>query len=79
MRLPEDGRPLDALQPGSRAKKLILLSPAQTFGAVDKKGQALSAIALKIFPDRAKLAIFFKKFSFFPEKIDRKYKEQFYL
>lgn len=68
-----------ALQPENRVKKLILLSPAQTFGGVNKKGQALSAIALKIFPDRAKLAIFFKKFSFFPEKIDYKYKEQFYL
>jgi len=68
-----------ALQPESRVKKLILVSPAQTFGGVDKKGKALTALVLKMFPDRAKLAIFFDRFSFYPEKIDAKYKEQFYL
>jgi len=68
-----------ALQPENRVKKLILVSPAQTFGGVDKKGKALSAMVLKMFPDRAKLAIFFDKFSYYPEKIDKKYKEQFYL
>jgi len=68
-----------ALQPENRVKKLILISPAQTFGGVDKKGKALTAMVLKMFPDRAKLAIFFDRFSYFPEKIDEKYKEQFYL
>ena len=68
-----------ALQPENRVKKLILVSPAQTFGGVDKKGKALTALVLKMFPDRAKLAIFFDRFSFYPEKIDDKYKEQFYL
>lgn len=68
-----------ALQPDNRVKKLLLLSPAQTFGFVDKKGKALSAMVLKMFPDRAKLAIFFDRFSYYPEKIDKKYKEQFYL
>ena len=68
-----------ALQPENRVKRLLLLSPAQTFGFVDKKGKALSAMVLKMFPDRAKLAIFFDRFSYYPEKIDKKYKEQFYL
>ena len=68
-----------ALQPNNKVKKLILLSPAQTFGWVDKKGKALSAMALKFFPSKKRLDKFFYRFSDFPEKIDDKYKEQFYL
>ena len=67
------------LKDTSRINKLVLLSPAQTFGGVDKLGKALSALTLKMFPSRNKLKRFFKQYSYYPEKIDDKYKEQFYL
>jgi pimeloyl-ACP methyl ester carboxylesterase len=56
-----------------------LLSPAQTFGGVDKIAKAFSALKLKMFPTPKRLNRFFEQFSYYPEKIDRKYKEQFYL
>lgn len=68
-----------ALEPDNRIGKLVLLSPAQTFGSVDKLGRALSALTLKMFPSPKRLNNFFKQFSEYPEKIDHKYKEQFYL
>jgi pimeloyl-ACP methyl ester carboxylesterase len=68
-----------ALEPVNRVGKLVLLSPAQTFGGVDKIGKAFSAVKLKMFPSPKRLNRFFEQFSYYPEKIDRKYKEQFYL
>lgn len=68
-----------ALEPVNRVGKLVLLSPAQTFGGVDKITKAFSAVKLKMFPSSKRLNQFFKQFSYYPEKIDHKYKEQFYL
>lgn len=68
-----------ALEPQNRIGKLVLLSPAQTFGGVDKIGKAFSALKLKMFPSPKRLNRFFEQFSYYPDKIDRKYKEQFYL
>lgn len=68
-----------ALEPGNRIGKLVLLSPAQTFGSVDQLFKAMSALKLKMFPNEKRLDRFFEQFSQHPEKIDKKYKEQFYL
>lgn len=68
-----------ALEPGNRIGKMVLLSPAQTFGNVDQLGKAMSALKLKMFPNEKRLNRFFEQFSQHPEKIDKKYKEQFYL
>lgn len=68
-----------ALEPVNRIGKLVLLSPAQTFGNVDKPIKAMSALKLKMFPSQKRLNRFFTQFSHYPEKIDKKYKEQFYL
>ena len=68
-----------ALQPESNIKKIILLSPAQTFGGIQKPGQVLTAVMLKLFPSQKKLASFFNSFSLYPDKIDNLYKQQFYL
>lgn len=70
---------LIALEAENKVGKLVLLSPAQTFGGVDKLGKAMTALTLKMFPSRKRLNSFFREFSFYPEKIDNKYKEQFYL
>lgn len=68
-----------ALQPDNKIKRLILLSPAQTFRGMKQPLKILSAVALKLFPSKNKLDKFFNAFSFYPEKIDPLYKEQFYL
>ena len=68
-----------ALEPQNNIGKLVLLSPAQTFGSVDQLFKAMSALKLKMFPNEKRLDRFFEQFSQHPEKIDRKYKEQFYL
>ena len=68
-----------ALETENRIGKLVLLSPAQTFGGVDKLFKAMSALKLKMFPNPKRLNRFFEQFSVYPEKIDHKYKEQFYL
>lgn len=68
-----------ALQENNKIGKLVLLSPAQTFGGVDKLGKAMSALFLKMFPSRKKLKVFFNEFSYCPDQINDKYKEQFYL
>jgi pimeloyl-ACP methyl ester carboxylesterase len=68
-----------ALQPNNKIKRLILLSPAQTFGGIKNPIKLLSAIALKLFPSKTKLENFFAAFSYYPDKIDPLYKEQFYL
>jgi pimeloyl-ACP methyl ester carboxylesterase len=68
-----------ALQEKNNIGSLVLLSPAKTFSGVDKIGKALSGLTLKLFPDRRRLRIFFKRFSFFPDRIRPEYKEQFLL
>lgn len=68
-----------ALLSGKRIKKLILLSPAQTIGGLKRPLKVLSAVKLKLFPNRKRLAHFFDTFSTHPDHIDARYKEQFYL
>ncbi len=68
-----------ALLSGKRIKKLVLLSPAQTIGGLKSPLKVLSAVKLKLFPSRKRLAHFFDTFSTHPENIDARYKEQFYL
>ena len=67
-----------ALEPGNDIKRLILLSPAQTFGALKKPFKVLTAVSLKLFPSQKRLDKFFRTFAVHPEKIDDKYKQQFY-
>lgn len=68
-----------AVQKESRAAKLILLSPAQTFQGIDKAGKASKALLLKVFPSRKKLKKTLEAFSSHPERIPSVYKNQFYL
>jgi pimeloyl-ACP methyl ester carboxylesterase len=68
-----------ATHKANKINKLILLSPAQTFQNVDQAGKASSALFLKIFPSRKKLKKTLEAFSFYPEKINPVYKNQFYL
>ncbi len=68
-----------ALHPGNQIKKIILLSPAQTFGGLRKPAKVLTAVMLKLFPSQNRLTSFFNAFSMYPDKIDNLYKQQFYL
>ena len=68
-----------ASQKGSKIDKLVLLSPAQTFNNIDKAGKASSALFLKTFPSKKKLKKTLDAFSYYPEKINPVYKNQFYL
>lgn len=68
-----------AIQEDSKVSKLVLLSPAQTIENIDQKNKASSALMLKIFPSKKKLIKTLDAFSFYPEKIDTLYKNQFYL
>ena len=68
-----------ATQKGNTIKKLALLSPAQTFQYVDDIGKASSAVFLKLFPNKEKLENTLDVFSFYPNKINSVYKNQFYL
>lgn len=68
-----------ALQPNNKIKRLILLSPAQTFRGIRKPGKLLTAVSLKLFPSKRRLDKFFDAFSYYPDRIDPLYKEQFYL
>jgi len=68
-----------ATQENSKITKLVLLSPAQTFETIDSKRKAMPALMLKLFPNEKKLNRTLKAFSFYPEKIDTLYKQQFYL
>ncbi len=65
-----------ALQPENDIKKLVLLSPAQTFGGIKNLGKVLTAINLKIFPGPKSLEKFFNAFSYYPENINQIFKEQ---
>lgn len=68
-----------ATQENSRITKLALLSPAQTFETIDSKRKAMPALMLKLFPNEKKLNRTLNAFSYYPEKIDTLYKQQFYL
>ncbi|WP_026705443.1 alpha/beta fold hydrolase [Flavobacterium soli] len=68
-----------ATQENSGISKLVLLSPAQTFESIDKKGKAMPALMLKLFPNKKKLKRTLEAFSYYPQKIDTLYKKQFYL
>jgi len=67
-----------ALQPNTVIKKIVLLSPAQTFGAVENLGKVLSAVNLKMFPSPKSTNKFFAAFSYHPDKISSVFKEQLY-
>lgn len=68
-----------ALQPSNAIKKLVLLSPAQTFGGISNLGKVLSAINLKMFPSPKSTNRFFKAFSYYPDEINPVFKNQLYL
>lgn len=67
------------IQKSKNIDKLVLISPAQTFNNVDQKGKASSALFLKFFPNEKKLEKTLNAFSYYPDKINRVYKNQFYL
>jgi len=68
-----------ALQPDNEIKKIVLLSPAQTFGGIQNIWKVLSALNLKAFPSPKSLNKFFSSFSYYPDNIDNVFKEQLYL
>jgi pimeloyl-ACP methyl ester carboxylesterase len=68
-----------ALQSNNKIKKIVLLSPAQTFGGIKNLGKVLSAINLKLFPSQKSTNKFFKAFSYYPDKINEVFKNQLYL
>lgn len=68
-----------ALQPYNSIKKIILLSPAQTFKGVANLGKVLTGINLKMFPSPKRTNRFFEAFSYNPDKINVYFKEQLYL
>lgn len=67
-----------ALQSENNISKMVLLSPAQTFDGLKKPAKILTAVRLKLFPNRRNLARFFNAFSLYPNNIDPRYKDQFY-
>lgn len=68
-----------ALQPHNDIKKIILLSPAQTFKGVANLGKVLTGINLKMFPSQKSTNRFFEAFSYNPDKIEHDFKDQLYL
>ncbi|WP_264563914.1 alpha/beta fold hydrolase [Flavobacterium sp. N3904] len=68
-----------ALQPNNGIKKIILLSPAQTFGGVANLGKVLYGINLKLFPSEKSTNKFFDVFSYCPDNINSVFKNQLYL
>ncbi|MBW4361481.1 alpha/beta fold hydrolase [Flavobacterium taihuense] len=68
-----------ALQPNNKIKKIILLSPAQTFGGVANLGKVLTGINLKMYPSPKSTDKFFNAFSYCPDKINSVFKNQLYL
>lgn len=68
-----------SLQKNSKISKLVLLSPAQTFQGIDQKRKASPALFLKLFPNRKKWLKTLQNFSYYPEKINPIYTNQFYL
>jgi len=68
-----------ALQPNNKIKKIVLLSPAQTFGGVANLGKVLTGINLKMFPSPKSTDKFFNAFSYYPDGINTVFKNQLYL
>ena len=68
-----------AIQPENNIKKIILLSPAQTFGGIKNLGKVLTAINLKMFPSTKSTDRFFNAFSYKPDSVSKVFKEQLYL
>ncbi|RTY95065.1 alpha/beta fold hydrolase [Flavobacterium sp. GT3R68] len=68
-----------AIQLKPHIKRIVLLSPANTFGGIDQFWKVMTAINLKIFPNPKSLGKFFNSFSYRPDKIDAIFKEQLYL
>ncbi|HEU0135669.1 MAG TPA: alpha/beta hydrolase [Flavobacterium sp.] len=68
-----------SIQPETRVKKLVLLSPAQVLGNLNSTSKVLPALMLKIRPNEKRLTKTFQSFSYYPEKIDLTFKKQFYL
>ena len=68
-----------ALQHSTAVKKIVLLSPAQTFGYVNNIGKVLSGVNLKMFPSTKSTTRFFNAFSHTPDKINTLFREQLYL
>lgn len=68
-----------AIQPNNSIKKIILLSPAQTFGGVENLGKVLTGINLKMFPSPKSTDRFFNAFSYYPDKVNSTFKNQLYL
>lgn len=66
-------------QKANKIDKVVLLSPAQTFGYIDKPRKSSAALFLKLFPSKRKFEKTLKAFSFYPQNIDRTFKKQFYL
>ncbi|MBK0369845.1 alpha/beta fold hydrolase [Flavobacterium agrisoli] len=68
-----------AITNSNSIKKMVLLSPAQTFEFIDKFGKTSNALFLKLFPSEKKFYKTLNTFSTHPEKINSVYKRQFYL
>ena len=68
-----------AVHSKGRVKKLVLLSPAQTFANISMKPRMKKAANFKLFPNRKRLDNLISALSTHPEKIDTMYKEQMYL
>lgn len=68
-----------ALQPDIKVNKLVLLSPAQTFGGIKNFGKVLSGLNLKLFPSQKSLNKFFNAFSYNSSQVDSIFKQQLYL
>ena len=67
-----------AMQPKIEITKLVLLSPAQTFGSIKNFGKVLSGLQLKAFPSQKSLNRFFNAFSYKPNEVDSLFKNQLY-
>lgn len=67
-----------AMQPELEINKLVLLSPAQTFGGIKNFGKVLTGLNLKAFPSQKSLKKFFNAFSYKPNAVDSIFKQQLY-
>lgn len=68
-----------ALQPNNNIKKIVLLSPAQTFGGIKNFWKVLTGINIKMFPSQKSTDRFFNAFSYYPDSISPVFKNQLYL
>jgi pimeloyl-ACP methyl ester carboxylesterase len=68
-----------AVQPNNNIKKIVLLSPAQTFGGIKNFWKVLTGINIKMFPSQKSTDRFFNAFSYYPDSISPVFKNQLYL